>query len=54
MVILDELLSQQYEISLNLVLRPFGDFYICICSPILICICTIHAVKIQLRYSVSV
>ena len=37
----DQLLSQQYEISLNLVLKPFGDFYICIYTPVLFWICTI-------------
>ena len=30
----DQLLSQQYEISLKIVLKPFGDF--CICTPMLI------------------
>lgn len=46
MISMDHLLSQQYEISLNLVLRPFGDFCLCTYTPILISIRSMYNAKI--------
>lgn len=39
------ILSQQYEISLNLEARPFKGDSPYVCTPILSCICIIYAVK---------
>lgn len=47
----DQLLSQQYEISLNLVLRLLGNSYICIYTLILICVYTTNT-QDRARYSV--